>query len=650
MQNQAPQEILTVPTPAHHPRFFVTGNEWVTLASIDPANASVHNVGSILFRRRAVATLGATSPRPGERGLLRPVLLRGDEEVVFPAGAFSWSREGDWLPTFTAETQGVTLRGRFVAPPGHRGFLIELEVEVKATSEPVAVALDGCFGGAELSVFGARRPPCENVLLHDGWTNSVVLEANLGCDLLALAISPGEDTRPLEVRAARGEGPLTPLAPGDARHAPNLLGEPLCFRLGAGQPVSPGECARHVFFVAVAPERDGARTTCIDLRRHGAPALLRLTREWLRERRRHLVLPELDALYNRNLLFNYFVACGRALDTEEVVSLTSRSSAYYVSGATWERDSLLWSLPALLLVEPATAREVLVFMCRYHARNGGDHAHYLDGAVLYPGFELDQLAAYFIAIERYLAATGDETLLAEPEVRHALLSLEAKLETRRHPTLALYSTFLLSSDDPTPHPYTTYGNALAWRALSALSVFKDHMSDPEGAIRCRERAMRLREAVYRHLVHPSEQLFSWSADLETGEHRLYDEPSGSLLLLPFYGFCAPDDPVFQRTVRYLHSAAYPYYFGDGRFRGHGCLHYPTHPGTLALAGALLFGRRDEALQVLRHAPLDNGLACETYDIETGEVRTGAAFATCAGLLAWAMAAALSHNPPGCARS
>lgn len=39
---------------------------------------------------------------------------------------------------------------------------------------------------------------------------------------------------------------------------------------------------------------------------------------------------------------------------------------------------------------------------------------------------------------------------------------------------------------------------------------------------------------------------------------------------------------------------------------------------------------------LRQAQMDGGLACETVDPETGVVKTGAAFATFAGFLAYAL--------------
>lgn len=42
--------------------------------------------------------------------------------------------------------------------------------------------------------------------------------------------------------------------------------------------------------------------------------------------------------------------------------------------------------------------------------------------------------------------------------------------------------------------------------------------------------------------------------------------------------------------------------------------------------------------------MDNGIACESVDPETGESRTGDAFATCAGFLAYAIDRAFAGQP------
>lgn len=51
----------------------------------------------------------------------------------------------------------------------------------------------------------------------------------------------------------------------------------------------------------------------------------------------------------------------------------------------------------------------------------------------------------------------------------------------------------------------------------------------------------------------------------------------------------------------------------------------------------------EILEVVRRAPLDGGLACESIDPQTGGVRTGAAMASLAGFLAWALWARLQGH-------
>ena len=56
------------------------------------------------------------------------------------------------------------------------------------------------------------------------------------------------------------------------------------------------------------------------------------------------------------------------------------------------------------------------------------------------------------------------------------------------------------------------------------------------------RAGGVKAAVYRYCVREGQ--FVWSTDLE-GHYDIYDEPPGSLQLLPHYGFCAMDDPVWQ---------------------------------------------------------------------------------------------------------
>ena len=97
--------------------------------------------------------------------------------------------------------------------------------------------------------------------------------------------------------------------------------------------------------------------------------------------------------------------------------VTSRSPHYYVCAAFWSRDAYCWTFPALLLADVERARQVLVASLAAAGPRVAEHALYLNGTPLYPGFELDQAAAPVLAIWRYVQVTEDRGVLAEPAGR-----------------------------------------------------------------------------------------------------------------------------------------------------------------------------------------------------------------------------------------
>ena len=129
-------------------------------------------------------------------------------------------------------------------------------------------------------------------------------------------------------------------------------------------------------------------------------------------------------------------------------------------------------------------------------------------------------------------------------------------------------------------------------------------------------------------------MFAWSIDLEEN-WNIYDEPPGSLLLLPFYGFCDAEDPIYINTMEQIRRPEYPYSFADCKIAEIGSEHAP-HPWVLSIANSLLSGRKEQFLKMLPLLEMDNGIACESIDEHTGACTTGEAFATCAGFLAYAM--------------
>ena len=574
------------------PAYQVTGNEYLSLPAIAEDTGAVEGLTVLHMGAKGLLELGG-----GDGPLIAPVWrVNGEEQTP----ALEWHRENAWVPVAQGEAQGLTVTLTYLCPLGERAFFMRLEAKNRRDA-PLEVWL-GVRGqwtrtlhevNETIALDGRRTQEAS------GWNNAFVMQEVAGLPLCAFA--PIAEAR---VKWTWGD---------------------MAFEGGCGVSLAPGghACVELIFGVGV--ETVAAATSAKHLLRLGYERCLRQTLGWLKKR----MLPAQDAtvarMMNENLFFSFFFASGRTLDTEELCLMTSRSPRYYVSAAYWDRDSLLWSFPAIVLTDAAYAREILMHVFTRQIRNVGQHSRYIDGTLLEPGFELDELCAPVLALEGYLVRTGDPALLQEPCVKSGLFRILSVLETKRHPEIELYETFLQPTDDEIVFPYLTYDNALVWRVLLLLSEWLER---PDLA----RRAGGVKAAVYRYCVREGQ--FVWSTDLE-GRYDIYDEPPGSLQLLPHYGFCAMDDPVWQSTVRAIRSEAYPLSFAHRPIAEIGCRHAP-HPWVLSICNSLLCGHADTALAHLARTRMDNGLACESVNEDTGECETGAAFATCAGFLAYAL--------------
>ena len=574
------------------PAYQVTGNEYLSLPAISEDTGAVEGLTVLHMGAKGLLELSG-----GDGPLIAPVWrVNGEDQTP----ALEWHRENAWVPVARGEARGMTVALTYLCPLGERAFFVRLEAENRrAAPLDVWLGVRGQWTGTlhevnETIVLDGRRTQEAS-----GWNGAFVMQEVAGLPLCAFA----------------------PIAEADVQW---IWGD-MAFEGGRSVLLAPGQrmCVELIFGVGV--ETVAAATSAKHLLRLGYARCLRETLEWLGKRMLSAQDVTVARMMNENLFFSFFFASGRALDTEELCLMTSRSPRYYVSAAYWDRDSLLWSFPAIVLTDAAYAREILVHVFTRQIRNVGQHSRYIDGTLLEPGFELDELCAPVIALERYLSRTDDRALLQEPCVKSGLLRILSVLESKRHPEIELYKTFLQPTDDEIVYPYLTYDNVLVWRVLLLLS---DWLERPELA----RRAQAVREAVYRHCVKDGQ--FVWSTDLQ-GHFDIYDEPPGSLQLLPHYGFCAMDDPVWQKTVRTIRSQEYPLSFAGRPIAEIGCRHAP-HPWVLSICNSLLCGHADTALAHLARTHMDNGLACESVNEDTGACETGAAFATCAGFLAYAL--------------
>ncbi|MCC6751318.1 MAG: glycoside hydrolase family 125 protein [Deltaproteobacteria bacterium] len=652
--------------------WLVTGNEYVSLPTLRPTDGAVERLGVLHFAEASLLEVCGSSPaakEPGSEALFLPRLVRGGVPEPL-AGKLTWERLGDFVPRFRyASSDGALgLEGTVFAPPGEKGFVYALRVEHRGAAGVAAVelelGLDGSWGDSLQTVFTSGRVHGVHRASYNRWLEGPVFELRAGTARLGWAVMASEALTRCDWGAAAGEAAVESPASAEsaastdsraATDSPRELtlpvGEPLRFGYASTLRLAPGEARTLAFYVAVNREGDGARTTAIHLARRGFTDLLDETLAWHAARR--VLLPRapeadrarLEQVANLNLAFNRLFALGRTIDTEELVAITSRSPRYYVSAAFWSRDSFLWSLPAVALTDTAAARELLLNAFTRHLRNAGVHALYLDGAVLYPGFELDELCAFVLGIDTYVRHSGELAFLDEPLVRQTLGRVETELFRHRHGTHWLFDTFLYPSDDPATYPYLTYDNALVartfelladWAELKLLPAARPTHPRAEG-LTYRQLASAVRQAIFEHLVVPGPlgPMFAWSTDLGAPpRHKVYDEPPGSLQLLAHYGLCSLESPVLQNTIAWIHSPHNPYAY-EGRFAEVGCPH-SEHPFVMGLFNSLLCGRAESTRETLAHAPLDGGLACEAFDRESGEAKTGAAFATCAGFLGYAM--------------
>ena len=583
-------------------RYLPTGSEQVSLPRVNEINAGVEDLTFLHMASRGLIDLRGGQLEP----LMRPFVAQQGVEAEL--GGFEWSRLGYWYPRFAARAGALGLEGVILTPVGERGFGYRLRLTNNgAETVETAFGLRGQTGSAWHCVNVDK--PIEGALncYASGWSGLPVFEQMCGVPLFALA----------------------PICEGECRAEFESAGEGWLWRLERTVRLAPGESAEFTAWWGLGLEEVSAVTSARELQRRGWDWELRRSLAWLAQRSLDLGDEALTRLYNTNLFFCIFFSTGRTLDTEELVLVTSRSPRYYVSAAYWDRDSLLWSFPAVLDADAALAREMLGYVFGRQRRNIGVHSRFIDGTVLEPGFELDELMAPVLALERYVDATGDRSVLADPDVLRGIDGILKKLDAERAEGCELYETFLQPTDDERIYPYITYDNVLVWRALRALGRLFER---PE----LTERAERVRRAIYDNCIFDG--AFAWSVDL-AGGHDVYDEPPGSLLLLPYYGFCAWDDPVYLKTAEMIRSPDYAYSFAGCEIAEIGCPHAP-HPWLLSIGNSLLCGRSSEALEHLRRTRLDNGIACESVDEHTGECTTGEAFATCAGFICHALRRAI----------
>lgn len=372
--------------------------------------------------------------------------------------------------------------------------------------------------------------------------------------------------------------------------------------------------------VTVGIDGDAAAGAAHALRRSaGRPA----------ERRIHI--PEgVSARTVENLRFCRIGALGRAIDTGEWMPVTSRSPRYDMPATFRARDWFRWALPAVTACDPDAARDGLVAACRLFAAAPGMHALDLAGAPHFSGFQLDAACDAVLGVGEYLRATGDESIASEPEIDDALRAVAEELPRWHDRAFGLFRTELAPSGDVAPGPFLAVPNAMAIAAYEVLGRLK--VIESSGAV------PKLAGLWRQAFVQDGWIVGALGAE---GQPFNWDDATASVAMLGRLGTLDKrDETAWRRSVQHLMSARNPNHV-TGRYPGERAA-WMQGPCLESLAERMLAfpsGRdvSDEGRMVAEHAPLDaDGMACETYDADTGAALSGAGWAAGSGLLAAAL--------------
>lgn len=582
-------KILTTPKEIeNNARVLYAGNHYVSLPEIRAEDAAVKSMNILSLSNKGLIEI------KGEDNLFKPEFFKNGEKLLIRNT--SVLLEHYYIPSYRFElSSGTWVRVRIYADLSEKGFVYEFE-----STDNIEISLVCNIDKLSYLRFNSHDACFKKKMKSDSWLGNPAVSITSFNTSFSMAF--GGD-RNFEYEYTDGN---------------NLNLKLKC-------------SGSNAIYITVNSDMDGASTTLIHFRRKGYKSIYGELADWLNSKAAVYEKDTmLERIFNENLFFNYFFAVGKDLESDKYIALTSRSPRYYVSGAFWERDSFLWSFPAIKLID----RELYIKLCRemilLHAKNAGDHAHYIDGTVLYPGFELDEAASYFIILKDL-----DDI---DHDLMGALDTVLMRIEKEYDPDTGLYRTFLMPSDDPSEFPLLTFDNVVVWRGFQNLLRVYERLALEDRVDLLKKRIEGIERGIYKHLTVNAEgkKIFAWSGDGK-GNHSLYNDPPGNLGLLHYYGFIDYHEQLFKDTVEYYYSGKYKYYCETARIKELACDHHPNTPSGLGLCGSILNPHiRGAAISWLKDAGMDYGLLCESFDRDTGEAKTGVGFATGSGYLAFAL--------------
>jgi meiotically up-regulated gene 157 (Mug157) protein len=154
------------------------------------------------------------------------------------------------------------------------------------------------------------------------------------------------------------------------------------------------------------------------------------------------------------------------------------------------------------------------------------------------------------------------------------------------------------SDDRCELPLSVPINLALAAALEAVAPLAASVDASASATDARALAAEIRAAVDRDGVVDEDGAPRWAYEIDgRGGRVLMDDANApSLLSLPYLGYCAPDDPIYLNTRRWILSDENPYFYRGAAAAGIGSPHTPPRyvwPIALAVQGLTSLDRAEQ---------------------------------------------------------
>lgn len=566
------KKILTVPSVLEDEEVVLCGNHIIALPHIDK-HANIYSLNGLLMSTNSLIEFNG-------KPLFKHLLHINNQPIELNFTHYAH----DFIPTFTYKDAACLIECSLYAPEGFHGAVFEINVQAKENITLNYELIEG-LTEATRTLFRTYPLNVEIARFYNKWTDTHVVEYRNGGSLCAISYNVDSEK---EIYLEKNETKTI------------------------------------TSIITIGIDADGATLHNMDMQRRGTKKLKEDYIQILDKRHLYIENEAISKLVNLNLNMCYYFSLSETLDTKELVAITSRSPRYYVSSAFWARDVYLWAFPSIILANKQKAKELLHLGYTRYQRNIAYHALYINGNVLYPGFELDELVSILIATEKYIEMTNDQSILENQDYQDTVTEILNQLQNWYDPKFGLYRTELNPSDDPLTNQFLCHDNALVAKVFNFI---KD------------ERANELKENILKHFVKDNLFIYAFG---DHGEIEIYDNPPGSLITLPYYGLIDKNDERYQNTLSTYFNINNEYYY-EGNYFGQGSEHAP-YVWPMSLCNHLLAnGYNERIMKCFETMELDNGFACETIDEMTSKAKTGAAFATFAGYLAYAVYQVSKHD-------